>query len=134
MKQNVDLEIKVIKKFINKPKQDRYIQFVSSPKNRHKFIKDLSHFKFLKWDLFNEVKGSEEQIILQALQKNSLSDKTCYVISKNSNIDKKTLNTREAISETVGYGMGTILVFGDADMIFFEGEPINSRYISKIIN
>ena len=131
MTQNADLEIKVIKKFVDKTKQDRYIQFVSSSKNRHKFISDLSHFNFFKWDLFEAVKGNEEQTIIQALQKNAVADKTCYVISENTNIDTKTLDTKEAISETVGYGMGTILVFGDADMIYFESETMNTRYISK---
>jgi len=131
MTQNADIEIKVIKKFVDKAKQDRYIEFVSSPKNRHKFISDLSHFNFFRWDLFEPVEGIEEQIILEALQKNGVADKTCYVISENSDIDTKTLDSKQAISETVGYGMGTILVFGDADMIYFESETMNTRYISK---
>ena len=131
MTQNADLEIKVIKKFVDKAKQDRYIQFVSSSKNRHKFVRDLSHFNFFKWDLFESVKGNEAQAIFQALQKNGVADKTCYVISENTDIDTKTLDTKEAISETVGYGMGTILVFGEADMIYFESETMNTRYISK---
>ena len=131
MTQNVDLEIKVIKRFINKAKQDRYIQFVSSPKNRHKFFGDLSHFKFFQWDSFEAVKGNEEQAILQALRQNGVDNKTCYVISENTDIDSKTLDTKEAISETVGYGMGTILVFGDADIIYFESETMNTRFIGK---
>ena len=131
MTQNADLEIKVIRRFVAKAKQDRYIQFVSSPKNRQKFINDLSHFNFFQWDLFEAVNGIEEQIIRQALQKDGVDEKTCYVISENSDIDAKTLNTKEAISETVGTGMGTILVFGDADMIYFESETMNTRFISK---
>ena len=133
MTQNVNLEIEVIKRFVNKAKQDRYIQFVSSSKNRHKFIDDISHFNFLKWDKFDEVKGNEQQIILTTLQKNKVADKSCYVISENKEIDTKTLETKEAIRETVGYGMGTILVFGNADIIFYECETMNIRYISKFI-
>ena len=131
MIQNVVLEINVIKKFVDKAKQERYIQFVSSLKNRDKFIRDLAHFNFFKWDLFESVKGNEEQAILQAIQENGVPDKTCYVISENADIDTKTLDIKEAISETIGYGMGTILVFGDADMIYFESESMNTRYISK---
>lgn len=133
MTQNAELEIKVIKRFIDKAKQDRYIQFISSPKNRHKFIRDLSHFNFFQWGLFEAVKGNEKQAILQALQKNGVADETCYVISENSAIDTKTLDTREAIRETVGYGMGTILVFGDAEIIYFESETMNTRFISTRI-
>jgi len=43
------------------------------------------------------------------------------------------LDTREAIRETVGYGMGTILVFGDAEIIYFESETMNTRFISTRI-
>lgn len=103
------LEINVIKKFVDKAKQERYIQFVSSLKNRHKFISDLAHFNFFKWDLFESVKGNEEQAILQAIQKNGVPDKTCYVISENADIDTKTLDIKEAISKTIGYGMGQFL-------------------------
>ena len=131
MTQNVDLEIKVIKKFIDKTKQDHYIQFVSSPKNRHKFISDLGHFNFFKWDLFTDVKGDEEEIIFETLQRNGVAGKTCYVISENIGVDTKTLEIKKAINETVGYGMATILVFGDADIIYFESEEMKSRHISK---
>jgi hypothetical protein len=109
MTQNADLEIKVIKRFVDKAKQDRYIQFVSSTKNRHKFIGDLSHFNFFQWDKFEPVKGIEEQIIIQSLQKNGISDKTCYVISENADIDATTLDIKKAINETAGYGMGQFL-------------------------
>lgn len=131
MTQNIDLEIKVIKRFFDKVKQDRYIQFVSSPKNRHKFISDLSHFNFFQWDKFEPVEGIEEQVILNALKENGVADRTCYVISENTDLDAKTLDTKKAINATVGYGLGTILVFGDADVIYFESETMNTRYISK---
>jgi len=131
MTHNADLEIKVIKKFVDKAKQERYIQFISSAKNRHKFISDLSHFNFFQWDKFESIKGIVEQVILRSLQKNGITDKTCYVISENDDIDTKTLDIKKAITDTVGYGMGTILVFGDADMIYFESETMNTRFISK---
>ena len=131
MTQNLSLEIEVIKKFVNKAKQDKYIQFVSTLKNRPKFINDLSHFNFLKLDKFDKLEKNEEQIIFTTLQKNKVVDKTCYIISENKNIDTKTLDIKQAIIETVGYGMGTILVFGNADIIYYECETMNTRYISK---
>jgi hypothetical protein len=131
MTQNIDLEIKVIKKFVDKLKQDRYIQFILSTKNRHKFIADLSHFNFLQLDKFDKVKGIEIEVVNAALQKKKIFDKTCYVISENKEIDTKNLDIETAMIETVGYGMGTILVFGKADVIFYECETMNTRYISK---
>jgi hypothetical protein len=121
MAPNINLEIKVIEKFIDKAKQDRYIHFVSTNKNRRKFIKILAHFRHFKWDLFEEIKGHEKQLILSTLQQNKLPNQTCYIISENSNPDTKTLELEEAINETVYSDMGTILVFGDADVIFYKG-------------
>jgi len=133
MTQNVDLEIKVIERFVVKTKIDRYIQFVSSPKNRQKFILDLAHFKHFKWDLLSKVTGIETNVIFDTLHQNDISDKTCYVISENTNIDKSTIDIKEAIQEVVGYNMGTILVFGNADAIFYEGESAKTRFISKFL-
>ena len=131
MTQNIDLEIKVIKQFVDKLKQDRYVQFVSSRKNRHKFIVDLSHFNSLQWDKFDKVNGNETEIIMTTLQKSKVLDLNCYVISENKEIDTKVLETKSAISQIVGYGIGTILVFGNADIIYYEGDKMNARYISK---
>ena len=69
---------------------------------------------------------------MASLKKNKISDQSCYIISENKEIDTKTLVTKDAIRETVGYGMGTILVFGDADIIYYECETMNTRYISKL--
>lgn len=131
MKQKVDLEIMVIRRFVDKTKQDRYIQFILDPKKRHKFIGDLSHFNYFKWDLFVEVHGIEEDVILKALSTNCVSKENCYIISENAEIDTATLGIKRAINETVGFGMGTILVFGEADMIYYESESMNTRFISK---
>lgn len=131
MQPNVELEVKVIERFVIKAKQERYIQFVSSAKNRHKFINDLSHFNFLREDLLELVEGDEKQVILHALQNRGISEATCYVISENEKIDTMTLRINEAIDETVGWSMGTILVFGAADMIFYESETMNTRFVSK---
>ena len=131
---NLDLEIKVIRKFVDKAKRSRYTQFVSSEKNRRKFAEDLPHFNHFDYSLLTPVKGIEEEIIMQTTKQNGVSNETCYIISEDRALDTKTLNTREAIAATVGRGMGTILVFGDAEMIFFEGESPNTRFISKKIS
>ncbi|SMB79803.1 hypothetical protein SAMN00120144_4226 [Hymenobacter roseosalivarius DSM 11622] len=131
MGQNLDLEIKVIQRFINKSKQARYIQFVTSSKNRPKFIADLSRVGFLQEGAFDKVMGIEEEVIRQALQLHGIADSTCYVISENARLDTQTLAISEALRATVGQGMGTILVFGNADLVYYECETRNIRYISK---
>jgi hypothetical protein len=134
MTQNVDLEIRVIKKFIDKTKQERYISFISVDKNRRRFVKALPHFNHFKWNLFDKIKGHEKQLILTTLQQNKVSDRLCYAISENSNIDARTLNVEDAINETLSSDMGTILVFGKGELIFYKGEEPNSSFISKYVN
>jgi hypothetical protein len=128
---NIPLEIKVIEKYINKNKQERYIKFVSSKKNRSKFIKDLAHFKHFKWELFDKIiKGEFEKInTLVKLIKPPISK--CYVISENTQIDANTLSIEDALTETIGYSMATILVFGNADLVYFEDEGPKRRFISR---
>jgi hypothetical protein len=133
MTSNKDLEIKIITTFVDKRKQDRYIGFVSNSKTRQKFIRDLAHFKLFKENLFDKINNNVEELIFSSLKKNKINDKHCYVISENSKIDSRNLDIRQALQQTIGYGMGTILVFGDGELIFHESEEMNNRQLSKFI-
>jgi hypothetical protein len=130
MTNNVELETTVIKKYVERTKRERYIQFVSQPQNRHKFIRELYHFKHFFWEIFDEVNKNEVQVVISKLQENNILVKSCYVISTDSRFDMKILEIDLALRETLGNGMGTILVFGHADLIFYEGEPPKSRFIA----
>ena len=125
------LEIKVINTFIVKEKQARYIQFVSSERTRKKFIDKLPHFRDLQWELFEELSDENEIINRSKLLKPHITD--CYIISEDSKTDQKRLPVGEAIKMLGGYrDYATILVFGDAELVYFEGEPPHNRFISKI--
>ncbi len=132
MGQNIDLESKVIKRFVNKKKQDRYLQFILTQKNRQKFINELPHFHDFNWSLFELLDKNVEQIILMMLKKYKLNDKSCYIISYDPNIDTQIMEMTEGIREVVNYNMGTILVLGDAELVLYGGEEIKSRYISSL--
>jgi|SRR5688572_24491240 len=127
---DIQLEIKVIEKFVVKEKQSRYKQFVSSNKTRNKFLRDLPHFKSFKWNLFEEINGNESEI-MNRLEKFQGDKTKCYVISENSKIDQKLISLSDAFME-IGGDRATILVFGNADIIYLEGELQKNRFISKI--
>ena len=131
MIQDLVLEIRVIKKFVTETKQDRYIQFISTPKSRKKFIRELAHFNDLNFSLFQHNSEIDERVILETLSKNKIQSKTCYIISENVELDTKRLDISQAIEASLGFDMGTILVFGDADIIVYQGEEIKSSYMSK---
>ena len=128
---NIELEKKVINTFIVKEKQARYIEFISSNRTRKKFIDKLPHFRDLQWDLFEEITNDDE--IVNRLKSLKSHIKDCYIISEDIKIDQKIFPVQEAIKTIGGYrDNATILVFGNAELVYFEGEPPHNRYISKI--
>ena len=130
---NFDIESKLIERFIIKSKRDRYLAFIKSDKSRNKFVKELAHFSDLRHDLFEEVKGDKRQIIKDRVKKiGKLND--CYIISESSELDQKRLDIDKALNEVIGYGMGTLLVFGDTEIVYYEAEGPNDSWISKQIN
>ena len=130
MPQNLALEIRVIERFVQKRKQERFIHFVSSEKNRWKFILELYHFPFFKSKLMSSISSNEQAVIIEQLRRKALPDKYCYAISTDSSIDGETIDIPLAVAEAVGYSRGTILVFGDAEMIFYQGESLKAGWLS----
>jgi hypothetical protein len=129
---SLDIEKKVIERFVVKTKRDRYLTFINNDKTRDKFTKELAHFRDLRQDQFEELKSDERKIIKDRIK--SLGNiKDCYIISESSKLDKKKLDIDSALNEVIGYGMGTLIVFGDAEIVFYEGEGPSDRWISKPI-
>jgi hypothetical protein len=122
-------EQKLIAKFVIKAKQDRYLAFLSKEKTRHKFTEELYHFRDFNWILFREITGSESERETVSAEVSKRKISTCYVITVNSEYDGKFVPVSEAIEDVIGTE-GTILIFGHADVIYYEGEAPNRRYIS----
>lgn len=59
--------------------------------------------------------------------------KDCYIISTNKAIDGQRLDTKTALDQAIsGWAdHGTLIIFGDADLIYREHEGQNNRWISK---
>lgn len=129
----LDLETKVIKRFIIKHKQDRYLQMINDNKRRGNFTGQLAHFNDLKYDLFEEVKGGDKKTFIKNKVESFLKVEDCYIISESYEIDQQRLNIDTALDKIIGYPMGTLLVFGDAELIYYEAEGPSDRWITKTI-
>jgi hypothetical protein len=123
-----ELEILTIRKYFRKEKADRYAEFVLSPRTRSKFVGCLAHLRDLDFRKFRKLIKNEAYQIRE-MAGNAKFD-TCYVISENKHIDGQFLNIENAIQDTIGSGMGTLLVFGLAEVVYYEGEDANDRWIS----
>lgn len=125
----IDLEISVLQQFFIKRKRKRYIEFVKG-KRRKEFANSLAHCQDLKYEKFIELVGGNihQQIINHVAFLDN--NKSCYVISEDDEIDGKRIPIKKAIDKVVGIPMGTLLVFGNAEIVYYEGESSNNRWIS----
>lgn len=112
-------EKELIKAFITPTKSQRYLDFVSKPKTRQKFLRELAHFKSLDPRYAKAVHVSPAG--LAALLKQKGVPDTCWVISENREIDGKSMPTSNALAE-LGRDMGTFLSFIPGKFAYFENE------------
>jgi hypothetical protein len=87
----------------------------------------------LQEDLFDKVENDEHEFIKQRIGVLG-KIKDCYIISENNDIDKHRLDIETALRVTIGSDQGTLLVFGDGEILYSEAEGFNNRWISKPIN
>jgi hypothetical protein len=68
---------------------------------------------------------------MKAIGKRAFKD--CYIISTNNAIDGQRLDIKTALDQALsGWAdHGTLIVFGDAELIYREHEGQNNRWISK---
>jgi hypothetical protein len=125
---NQELEILTINRYFKKDKAKRYVDFVLKDKTRAKFISELAHLHDLEYSKFQKVERDEKASIRSIIDKRKLTK--CYVISEDKRIDRQFLEIELALERTIGYCMGTILVFGNAEVIYYEGEEPKNRWIS----
>lgn len=124
-----NIETKVIKNFIVKNKQERYLTFISKEKTRGKFLDKLAHFSTELKGFDEIINGKYKEIRERIKPLKNVMD--CYIISENRDIDGRRMKIEEALTETIGYPFGTLIVFGNADVVYYEGEGGNDRWINK---
>jgi hypothetical protein len=123
-----------IKAFIARGRQERFSTFLSTPKNRKKFTKELAHFRWfdprfttaVPWKVDPNVKLWERHIQgvenLCQLLRSKGAGRTCWAISEDTDLDGKELVLESALEKIMGMGMGTILSCIPGKLAYFEGE------------
>jgi hypothetical protein len=116
-------EEEVIKAFILPNKRNRYLEFLTTPKRRKKFIAQLAHFKHLNPKFAFSVPGRDANpdSLLKLLVTKGAGSK-CWVISENSEFDAREMDLGVALKETIGYGMGTFISCVPGKLAYFEDE------------
>jgi hypothetical protein len=117
-----------VKAFVRSNRQERYLKFLSDPKQRHRFTSELAHFKALDPKCLVAIPANQENPSrLAELLITMGASSRCWVISENSELDSRELDLRKALDETIGSGMGTIISCVAGKLGYFEDE--DARYI-----
>lgn len=123
-------EIHLVESFVVSSKRTRYVGFLSSPKRRPKFLRELYHFGDFdpKWilELSGAVKSAEG--LTTELERRGAPDRA-YLVSAHVELDGKTLPLNEAVYDVYGRADGTIVCCVPGRLAYFEGEGFKNRYI-----
>jgi hypothetical protein len=122
------------KAFVVRGRQERFLSFLSTPKNRKKFTKELPHFRWfdlrfataVPWNVDPKLKLWDRHLqgianVCRVLRSKGAGP-TCWVISEHSKLDGQELQLESALESVIGSGMGTILSCIPGKLAYFEGE------------
>lgn len=124
----------VIRAFFLPDKQERFLAFVSNPKNRKKLTLELAHFRWfdmrfataLAWKVDPKLKLAQRHSQgienIARLLKSKGAPETCWAISEDRDLDGKELKLEAALEDTIGRGVGTILSCIPGKLAIFTGE------------
>jgi hypothetical protein len=124
----VHIDRALISAFIKRSKRDRYREILADPRLHHEFTRQLAHFRDFDPKYRVEIPGGKSSVeyIAKELKKRHSPD-IVLAISENSKVDQQDLPLQEALSKTVGLGMGTVLSCIPGRLAYVETE--DERYI-----
>jgi hypothetical protein len=121
-------EMALVAAFIKRSKRDRYREFLSVPRLRHKFICELGHFKDFDSKYRIAIPSNRQSAANVAIElKKRRSPDIVHAISEFGALDQKEMLLTEALKEVLGRGMGTILCCIPGILAFVETE--DDRFI-----
>ena len=118
----------LIAAFVKRGKRDRYREILSSERLRHKFTSQLAHFTDFDPKYRVPIPSNKLFIENAALElKKRHSPSIVFAISEDPALDQKELPLLEALRQTIGRGMGTVLSCIPGRLAFVETE--DERFI-----
>jgi hypothetical protein len=128
MPNSVNHEEELIRAFIPRHRQERFLEMIVKPKKRAKLLTQLSHFKALDPQFMVAIPANQQNpsSLVKMLREKGAGAR-CYVVSENSRLDGKEVELETALEETVGYQMGTLISCVPGKLGYFEDE--DGRYI-----
>jgi hypothetical protein len=120
----------LLARFFIPNKRDRYVEMISHPKKRPKFLCELVHFTHLDPRYILPMPPKKlfpDQIFAILTQRGA--PPTCWVTSEDSELDGREMLLLEALKQVVGLQMGTFLSCIPGKLAYYEGEAMGDRCI-----
>jgi len=123
MSNSVNHEEALVKAFIPRDRQERFLEIIAKPKKRAKLLKELYHFDDLNPGCMVAIPPNQQHpsAILRLLTAKGAGPK-CYVMSSNSRLDGKEVDLAIALEETMGNQEGTLISCVPGKLGYFEDE------------
>lgn len=124
-------ELLLIKNFVIKERQERYLNLIATEKGRKKFRTYIAHFKDLNSKYCIPITSFNSYSELHDSLKSSGAPDICYVIAENSKYDMNALPIMDAARQLFSSGMAYFLSCIPGKLAYYEGEDANQRFILK---
>ena len=123
MSNSVNHEEALVKAFIPRHRQERFLEIIAKPKKRAKLLKELYHFDDLNPECMVAIPPNQQNPsgILKMLTAKGAGPQ-CYVMSSNSRLDGKEVDLAIALEESVGNQEGTLISCVSGKLGYFEDE------------
>ena len=122
-------EADFVRAFIVKDKQERYLQFLASPKRRREILDRFNHV--LDFDpKFADLVPKEfrtADTLTQLLRKHGASE-TCHVMADSLGVDGADLPLREAVAKVIAHDFGSVLCCLRGRLAFHKAEAIEKAW------
>jgi len=132
MESLMDAERALIESFVVPWKRERYVEMLTSPKRRKKFLRGLYHFPDLDprycVAILPAVDGAAGIAVL--LRRLGAGD-ICHVISTDATLDGRSMPLDEALAQVAFSYEGTLISCIPGKLGYFEGENMGDRCILK---
>jgi hypothetical protein len=121
-------EHSLISAFIVSEKRARILESLDHPKRRRKFLDTLYHFRDLDPRWIQPIPAGEHTPSAIASRLRRLgAPADCWIISSNPDLDGRSLDLIDALTQIVGRGEGAILSCLPGELAYFEGEDAGYR-------
>ena len=113
----------IVKGFIIRERQSRYLEFLNRPKCRGSFTGELAHFKHLDPAFVQLIPPAKQNVAgISQLLREKGAPENCWAISESSELDSQPLPLVAALKKILGMEIGTFLSCIPSVLGYFEDE------------